>query len=92
MGKEVYMKDFASFQNTEEGAALMKEAEKLTGNLSGKNENDLIKEIYARAEEGKRNGTLSNAQIDEFFARFSPMLDPPKRKRLQKLVEKLKSI
>lgn len=90
------MKDFASYQGSEEerkGAEdWTKEAEKYAKRYNGRNENDLVREIYARAAEGKRNGTLTNEQIDAFFAQFSPMLDSGKRKRLQKLVNQLKNM
>ena len=85
MVREVTMKDFASYD-------VMKEAEKALGSVQGKSENDIIREIYARAEAGKKAGTLTNEEIDAFYARFSQMLDPARRKKLQKLVEKLKSI
>ena len=49
-----------------------------------------MKAIYDRAVEGKRNGTLTNEQIDAFYAQFSMMLDGAKRKKLQKIVEQLK--
>ena len=82
------MKDFASFDDNE----MKREAEKALGTLNGKSENDIIREIYEKAEAGKRAGTLTNEQIDAFYVRFSQMLDAPRRKRLKKLVEKLKSI
>lgn len=85
------MDDFASFspgKKTDE--AWLNEAEALLKAQNGKSEAELVKEIYARAVEGKRNGTLTNEQIDEFYAQFSPMLDGIKRKRLKKLVEELK--
>ena len=81
------MKDFASFG---EDAELIREAERAIG--SGKSENDVIREIYERAAKGKRDGTLTNEQIDAFYSRFSSMLDPARKKKLKKLVEKLKSM
>ena len=83
------MKDFASFG---EDAELMREAEKAIGSVKGKSENDVIREIYERAAKGKRDGTLTNEQIDAFYSRFSSMLDPARKKKLKKLVEKLKSM
>lgn len=82
---EVTMKDFASFGND-----FTEDAEALVGKFAGKSEQELVREIYARAVEGKRAGTLTDEQIDAFYARFSPMLDGGKRKRLKKLVEELK--
>lgn len=99
MESEVIMGDFANFnggknQNTQntEKEDFMKEAASAAARYNGKNENELVGEIYARAAEGKRNGTLSNAEIDAFYKQIAPMLDGAKRKKLQKLVEKLKSI
>ena len=49
-------------------------------------------EIVARAEKAKREGTLSNAEIDAFVAQLSPVLDAPKRRQLLKIAEKLKRL
>ena len=86
------MKDFASYEGGERRSSeeWAKEAEERAGQYAGKGEGDILRAIYARAVEGKRNGTLTNEQIDEFYARFSSMLDGAKRKRLKKLVEELK--
>ncbi|MCM1441444.1 MAG: hypothetical protein NC131_19890, partial [Roseburia sp.] len=87
------MKDFASYQGknsaSKESADWMNEAKKLADSFHGKGEGELMKAIYDRAVEGKRNGTLTNGQIDAFYAQFSPMLDGAKRKKLQKIVEQL---
>ena len=87
MVQEVHMKDFASFDSQ-----LKREAEQAVGTLNGKSEGELIREIYEKAEAGKRAGTLTNEQIDAFYARFSSMLDPVRRRKLKGLVERLKSI
>lgn len=83
------MKDFASFEGREE---IVREAEKIAGPLTGRSDEDLMKEIYARALAGKRNGTLKNEQIDAFCAQISPMLDAARRKKLQRIVSELKKI
>lgn len=84
------MKDFQSFDDSE----LKKEAEKALGSadIKGKSENEILREIYKKAEAGKRAGTLTNAQIDAFCARFSQMLNPAQQKKLKKLAEQLKNI
>ncbi len=94
------MKDFASFTagNTpagstpREGDGWVDLAQEMERQYRGKSEGELVKDIYARAVEGKRNGTLTNAEIDAFYAQVAPMLDGVKRKRLKKLVEELKSM
>ena len=92
------MNDFASYSGkngknepTEKTSEeWISEAKKVASKYSGKSDNDIMKAIYAQAVEGKRNGTLTNEQIDAFYKQFSPMLDGAKRKRLQKIVEQLK--
>ena len=49
-----------------------------------------MKEIYARALAGKRSGTLTNDQIDAFYAQIAPMLDSTRRKKLDRIVQQLK--
>lgn len=85
------MDDFASYsKRTQEDLA--GEAERLAARYDGKNEEQLTQDIFARAAEGKKNGTLTNEQIDEFYRQFSPMLDAAKRKKLQKLIARLKQM
>lgn len=87
------MDDFASFRpegRQEENWA--HEAERVLGSLQGKGDGELLSAIYARAVEGKKRGTLTNAQIDDFYQTVSPMLDGIKRIRLKKLVDDLKKL
>ena len=89
------MKDFANFtggagKNGQD--AFMEEAKRVAASYDGKSENELLRSIYARAVEGKRNGTLTNEEIDAFYTQFAPMLDGSKRKKLQKIVAELKKM
>lgn len=79
------------------------ESEKPRGNLfqmvndiakkfEGKDQNELLKAIFDEAKKNKRNGTLTNAEIDNFAAMLSPVLDDKKRKILDKIVADLKKI
>ncbi len=88
------MNDFASFtpKGGKSEEAWIEEAKGIAEAYKGKSEGEILKAIYARAVEGKRSGTLTNEQIDAFYAQFSPMLDGVKRKRLKKLVEELKQM
>lgn len=91
------MKDFAGYsKDGDKGKKVAGEwteqAKKLSAQYDGKSESDLLKAIYAQALEGKRNGTLTNEQIDAFCAQLSPMLDGAKRKKLQKIAAELKKI
>ena len=51
-----------------------------------------LKVILSEAERSKREGKLTNEEIDEFYTQFSPMLDAAQRKQLQAVVKKLKEI
>lgn len=89
------MKDFASYSggNKGEGAeALIREAQELAAHFDGASENDMLRAVYARAVEGKRKGTLTNEQIDAFYAQFAPMLDGAKQKKLRRVIEQLKNM
>jgi len=64
----------------------------LAGKFDGKSQNDLIRAIYEQAKKGKQNGTLTNAEIDNFATMLAPVLDKQKQKMLYKIVEELKRI
>lgn len=91
------MSDFASYSGKNKAKEKsadewISEAKRVASKYEEKSENDLLKAIYTQAVEGKRNGTLSNEQIDAFYRQFSPMLDAGKRKKLAKIVEQLKKM
>lgn len=64
----------------------------IANKFNGKSGNDLLKAIYSEAEKGKRAGTLSNQDIDNFYMALSPVLDDKKRKILSKVIEDIKKI
>ncbi len=64
----------------------------VAGDYNGKSSAQMLAGILKEAEQAKRQGRLSNAQIDEFYAQFSPMLNDFQRKKLQEIVKKLKNI
>lgn len=90
------MKDFAMFQPNEQPQNnpidWEEEVKRLARTFHGKGEGELMRAILERAVEGKKNGTLTNEQIDAFYAQFSPMLDSAKKKKLQKIIERLKNM
>ncbi|MBO7149423.1 MAG: hypothetical protein J6V71_00860 [Clostridia bacterium] len=96
------MEDFNSFVNNEKNNKkeapngmdknLYNLVSSLAGKFDGKSQNDLIKAIYQEAKRGKQQGTLSNADIDNFVGMLSPMLDDKKRKMLNKIADELKKI
>lgn len=99
------MQDFNSFVNDEQNknntqnsgqfnmdSNLYNLINSLAGRFDGKSQSELIKAIYEEAKKGKQNGTLSNADIDNFIAMLSPLLDEKKQKILYKITDELKKI
>ena len=58
----------------------------------GKSQKDVWQAILAQAEEGKRNGTLTNEDLDNFYKTVYPLIDGVKRKKLKSIIERLKEI
>ena len=56
----------------------------------GKSEQDLISAIILEAEKGRKNGTLTDQDIDNFAKTISPMLTPSQRVKLNAVVSKIK--
>jgi len=67
-------------------------AKVLTKAMSGKNETQILHTIIAEAERGKREGTLTNADLDNFYNALSPFVDGMKRRKLKEVINRLKSI
>lgn len=83
------MKDFKDFKGGEDIEAAAKRVEREYG---GKSEKDVFGAIISQAEKGKREGTLKNSDIDNFYNAISPSLSSAQKKKLKKIVEELKKI
>ncbi len=95
------MQDFFDFANNQKNNSnsnqnnpnnIFDTIKNLAGKFDGKSQNELLEAIYQEALKGKRNGTLTNAEIDRFGAMLAPMLDEKKRKILEKVIKELKKI
>lgn len=64
----------------------------LAKEYDGRGQADLIKAVYREAEKGKRQGTLTNADIDRFAQTLAPFLDAKQKVMLNKIVKELKKI
>ena len=65
---------------------------KIASAYEGKSSVGIWMQILAEAEKSKRNGTLTNEEIEEFYQQFAPMLDDTQKKQLASVIEKLKGI
>lgn len=78
--------DKSEYNSTVELAKLISKA------MNGKSEGQILHTIISEAERGKREGTLTNADLDNFYNMIYPMLDGFKRKKLKEVITRLKSI
>lgn len=83
------MKDF---KNYTADAALPDELQKTLSSLSGKEAKELLPILFSEATKARKNGTLSDREIDDFFQKVSPMLNPVERATCLSMIEKLKAI
>lgn len=65
---------------------------KIASAYNGMSNMDMLKNILAEAEKSKREGTLSNQEIEAFYQNFSPMLNGFQRRKLREIVDRLKQI
>ena len=94
------MKDFNNFKSKQKQDAKQKSEglspyelfASLSKNYEGKSTEELMQAIIAQAKEGRRNGTLSDADIDNFASTVSPLLNDKQRKTLTAVVNRLKKI
>ena len=66
--------------------------EQIEAAYNGRSDMQMWQSIIAEAEKGKRNGTLSNEDIERFYQTFSPMVNGAQRKKLRAVVDRLKKI
>lgn len=98
------MKDFKSYraERAEENEAGRSDrieesaAEELTRRAlaayDGKSSVVVLADILSRAERAKRNGQLTNEEIDDFYRQFSPLLEEKQRKMLKNVTDRLKEL
>lgn len=67
-------------------------AQQIASSLNGKSEGDIFKAVLAEAERSRKAGTLSDADLDNFYNTMSAMLDENKKAKLKSVIEKLKKM
>lgn len=85
------MRDFNNYSTGSKSQKDTMDAIKnFAGKYEGASENELISEIMKEAEKGRRNGTLSDSDIDRFKNMLEPMLNSAQKQKLHKVIEKIK--
>ena len=87
------MRDFNNYSNQKPNidGDTMNVIKNFAGKYEGASEDRLISEIIKEAEKGRKNGTLTDADIDRFKNTLSPMLNAEQRSKLNKIIQKLKN-
>ena len=64
----------------------------ITKAMNGKSTAQIMQTIISEAERGKRAGTLTNADLDNFYNALSPILDGAKKRKLKQVIAELKQL
>lgn len=89
------MKDFSEFtpqekKETNGSGDINSQFMKFASAYEGKSADEVMSAILAEAEKGKKNGTLTDAEVDKFASTVSPFLTDKQRKMLNVIVKKIK--
>lgn len=89
------MKDFSEFtpqekKETNGSGDINSQFMKFASAYEGKSADEVMSAILAEAEKGKKNGTLTDADVDRFASAVSPFLTDKQRKMLNVIVKKIK--
>ncbi len=89
------MKDFSEFtpqdkKETSGSGDINSQFMKFASDYEGKSADEVMSAILAEAEKGKKNGTLTDADVDKFASTVSPFLTDKQRKMLNVIVKKIK--
>lgn len=103
MPKGIFMKDFKSYSNEHPDKKPEQNSQSAYNNtvelakilskaMNGKSETQILHTIITEAERGKREGTLTNADLDNFYNALSPLIDGVKKRKLREVITRLKNI
>ena len=92
------MRDFKSFQknnytsNPQNSKNAMDMLSAFAKKYEGASQSEIISAIIEEAERGKRNGTLTNQEIDNFANMIRPMLNASQKEQLTKIINRIKNL
>lgn len=89
------MKDFSEFtpqekKETNGSGDINSQFMKFASAYEGKSADEVMSAILAEAEKGKKNGMLTDADVDKFASTVSPFLTDKQRKMLNVIVKKIR--
>lgn len=84
----IAMRDFTNYSSNNKSST-MDTLSSFAKKYEGASQSELISAIMLEAEKGRRNGTLTNADIERFATMLAPMLNGEQKKQLDMIVKKL---
>ena len=86
------MRDFKSYnpENNNVNNNYLELLQNLAKKYEGASESEIVSAVLKEAEKGRRNGTLTDSDIDNFVNVLSPMLNANQKKQLEKIVDRIK--
>ena len=67
------------------------DVESIINEYADKNENELMGELLREVAKGRANGTLTNADIDNFYEQAAPLLNTEQKKKLDNIIRIIKN-
>lgn len=77
---------------SEDESAAIELTRKALSVYNGKSDAAVLNDILKQAETARREGKLTDEEIDNFYAQFSPMLGLFQREKLRSVLQQLKKI
>ncbi len=65
--------------------------ESIINEYADKSENELMGELMREVAKGRANGTLSNGDIDNFYAQAAPLMTAEQKKKLDNIIGIIKN-
>ena len=82
MGKDINISD-KDMNNINQMADMAKKYE-------GKSEDELKRELFKMTEQGRKDGSLNNEMLDNFYRSMTPVMNREQRQKLESLMKMLK--
>lgn len=67
------------------------DVESIINEYADKSENELMGELLKEVAKGRANGTLTNNDIDNFYAQAAPLLTVEQKKKLDNIISIIKN-
>ena len=85
-----YKQDYSTKKQSTGAKSPYEQFAELASKYEGKSADEIMQAIINEAEKSRKNGTLSDKEIDNFASTIAPLLNDKQRKTLASVVARLK--